>query len=345
MERRIINKESTSIGKTRDKNDDSIYIGKDYAAVIDGVSHKSTIKTPNGEIKIAEIITKAIEKIDGTTYAEILDFNEFVKYVNRYIANYLEKHNMPEKIGEMEATGVIYSKHKNQIWLVGDCRAIYDGKIVKNPLKIDDVVIDIRVQLVKALMEAGFSEQELEENDISKQIITKPELLSKYIKDKKAQERITEYRTQRIKQALLECGFSEKDIEELDLITTYYNPRTLQAYLKNNPNAGEYGYAIFNGKYTEIKNCKVEQLPDDVKTIKLFSDGFSIDALSKDKDVGVAIRKMWAKAKEDPLSLEKNRATHPSKQYSNRAKGERAIDDRSAVVIEIAREEKNIDER
>lgn len=345
MKRKIIHKESTSIGKTRDKNDDSIYIGEDYVAVIDGVSHKSSVKTEEGEIKIARIITKAIERIDGTAYAEILDFEEFVKYVNRYIANFLEKHGIPEEIGKMEATGVIYSKYPNQIWLVGDCRAIYDGKIVKNPLKIDDVVIDIRVQLVKALMEAGFSEEELEENDISKQIITKPELLSKYIKDKKAQERITEYRTQRIKQALLECGFSEKDIEELDLITTYYNPRTLQAYLKNNPNAGEYGYAIFNGKYTETKNCKVEQLPDDVKTIKLFSDGFSIDALSKDKDVGAAIRKMWAKAKEDPLSLEKNRATHPSQPYSFKAQDERAIDDRTAVIIEIREEEKDIEER
>ena len=87
----------------------------------------------------------------------------------------------------------------------------------------------------------------------------------------------------------------------------------------------------------------VEQLPDDIHTIKLFSDGFSIDSLTKDSDVGAALRTMWTKAKEDPLSLKENKATHPSKPYSNLAAEERATDDRSAVIIEIRNKNKDKD--
>ena len=244
----------------------------------------------------------------------------------------------------MEATGAVYSKSFNQIWLVGDCRAIYDGHVVKNPLKIDDVYVDIRIQIVKALLQEGYSEEVLENNDISKSIIHNPELLSQYITDKKLQEQIEEYRKNRIKSALLECGFSESEIESNSLVKKYYNPRDLQAMLKNNPNMGDYGYAIFNGKYTEQKNCKIAQLPQNVKNIKLFSDGFSVDSLNNDKDIGFAVRKILNRAKNDPLSIGDNKATHPAKQYSKYRK-EKAIDDASAVIIEIKQQEYELDER
>lgn len=343
MEKRIVHKESISSGKFKGKNDDDIYIGDDYAAVIDGVSHKSQIQTEDGEIKIAQIITKAIKKIDGTNYAKDLNFDEFVKYINWYIAEYLIRCGYQDYIGKMEATGVVYSKQFNQIWLVGDCRAIYDGHVVKNPLKVDSVYVDIRIQIVKALIQEGYSMQFLEEHDVSKEIIHNPEAISKYISNPNTKNEIEEYRINRIKAALLECGFTEQEIETEDLIRKYYNPRDLQAVVKNNPNMGEYGYAIFNGQYTEQRNCKVVTLPDNVKTIKLFSDGFSINALNNDRDIGYAVREEWKKANIDPLSININKATHPAQKYGRGSK-QRAIDDASAVILEIKPKERKIDE-
>ena len=107
---------------------------------------------------------------------------------------------------------------------------------------------------------------------------------------------------------------------------------------------GEYGYAIFNGRYTEQKNCKVVTLPSDVKSIRMFSDGFSTDALNNDMDIGYAVEKIWGKAREDPLSININKATHPAKQYSQKST-EKAIDDASAVIIEIKQYEQDLDER
>lgn len=347
MQRKIINKESYSAGKYEGHNDDDIYIGKDFAAVIDGVSNKSSIVVDGKQIKMAKIITEAIRKMDrpgAPVYAKTLTFEEFIKFTNLYIQEYLQRQGVSDAAGKLEATGAIYSRFHNQIWLVGDCKAIYDGNVAQRPLKIDEVIVDIRTKLVEALLQEGYSEEELIQNDVSLSIIKSPDLLSKYIKSPEIIKDLEAYRTKRVKQALLECGFTEGGIEEQDLVKKYYNPRDLQLLLKNNPNVREYGFAVFNGKYTETKNCKVVNLPENVKTIKLFSDGFPIDALNNDKDIGYAVRKIRRKAEEDPLSIGINRAVHASRRYSKK-EARRAIDDASAVIIEIAREEREDDER
>lgn len=332
MKTKIVYEELFSEGKSQENNDDCIYVGTNFAAVIDGVSHKS-----GKEVKISKIITEAIEKMDrpnAPVYAKTLSFEEAVRFINLYIKEYLQRHDMAEEVGKLEATGVIYSKYYNQVWLVGDCRAIYDGNVIQNPLKIDQVYIDIRVKLIEALLEEGYTQEELIQNDISRDIIKHPELLSKYIKREEIKKQLEYYRAQRIKSALLECGFSEEEIEEQDLITKYYNPRDLQQMLKNNPNMNSFGYAVFNGENTEVKNCKVVTLPDNVKSIKLFSDGFPIDAFEDNNDIGHAVRIIRRRAIIDPLSVRQNRATHVPKRYSKKEK-RKAIDDASAIVFRI----------
>ena len=331
VERLIVNVESTTHGKRARGNDDDLIIGKDFAAVIDGVSHKSKIETEDGKIiKIAQIITEAIRKIDDTNYAEIMDFNTFVNYVNWYIARYLEEHGHPEMVGQMEATGVIYSRHKNQIWLVGDCRAICDGQVIQNPLKIDEVYIRIRDKILENLPAEAL--EQLRKKDVTKTIIHHPETIGEHIKDGEKREKVEEYRRRVIRETLLECGFTDEEIEAEGLIKKYYNPRKIQAILKNKTFMGDYGYAVFNGRYTEQRNCRVVQLPETISTIKLFSDGFSVAALKNKKDIGHAIRYEWKKAANNPLG--KGVATHPAAEYGPGAK-EIKFDDFTAAVIRI----------
>ena len=221
MQRKIVNKESYSAGKHEGHNDDDIYVGKDFAAVIDGVSHKSSILVDGKQIKMAQIITEAIRKMDrpgAPVYAKTLTFDECVRFINLYIQGYLQRHGVGEVVGKLEATGAIYSRFHNQIWLVGDCKAIYDGKVAQNPLKIDEVVVDIRTKLVEALLQEGYTEEQLMQNDVSVSIIKHPNHLSKYIKNQNTIEELERYRTERIKQALLECGFTEQEIQEQNLI-------------------------------------------------------------------------------------------------------------------------------
>ena len=346
-ETKIKNVESTSIGKVSRKNDDDIYIGENFAAVIDGVSNKSSIEINGKEIRIAGIITEALKKIDrpsAPTYAKELTFEEFVKYINMYIRKYCERYNISLTDKLLEATGVIYSKFYNQIWLVGDCRATYDDCVVEHELKIDEVYANIRVEIVKALLRDGYTEEELFEEDFSKSIIVKPETIPQYIKDDEKARKLQEYIADTMYQALLKSGFSKDEIEEQGLAQKYNNPKKLQDYLKNNPNAGEYGYAVFNGINTEVKNCIVQDLPSNVKTIKLSSDGFPISSLMQNKDLGYAIRRNRILAKKDPLSIKENKSVKKAVRQSDKSKF-LAMDDASAVCIEIKHIEERDDER
>ena len=136
---------------------------------------------------------------------------------------------------------------------------------------------------------------------------------------------------------MLSCGFPLDEIDKEDLVLKYYNPRNLQAMLKNNPLVRDYGYAVFNGQYTEERNCRVVTLPKTAKSITLFSDGFSPESFARKRDVGYAVREGGRKAKQDPLSISVNRATHPAQRYGEGAE-EMAIDDASAVIFELVDE-------
>lgn len=340
--KKIVNVESVSVGKRPGENNDGIYIGEDFAIAIDGVSNNSAIEVNGKHIEIADIITEAIRQNDGNGFFRALNFEEFVKYINTYISKYCKEVGYPLDEKPLEATAAIYSRYYNQIWLVGDARAICDGEVIQNELKIDEVFTKIRIELTKALLKEGYSQEELMDgSSLERKIIDDPKLIKKHIKDKERAEEIEEYLRNLMHETLQECGFSEEEIVKKNLLEKYNNPRKLQMYLKNNPNVGEYGYSVFNGKDTEIKNCKVVYLPPNVKTIKLFSDGIFVDVMEKSKDLGAVVRNLRKNAKKDPLSIGENEtlksAFHQSKRFPYLA-----IDDSSAVVIRIEQEQYNI---
>ena len=90
--------------------------------------------------------------------------------------------------------------------------------------------------------------------------------------------------------------------------------------------------------YTPIENCLVKDLPQNVKNIRLSTDGFPIEILKKSKDLGMAIRKNRNLAKSDPICINENYGIHNSDIQDRQ--GHLAFDDESAVEIRI--EEKNL---
>ncbi len=346
--RRIRNVESTSIGKCPEKNDDDIYIGENYAAVIDGVSNKSTIERDGKKIGVANIITEAIRKLDeksAPSYAKKLEFEEFTDCVNLYIKKYCEHIGYDLYKKPLEATGAIYSRAHNQIWIVGDCRAIYDGKVIQNELKIDEVYAKLRVSIINILLKNGYTVGDLLKRDISKEFIKEPEKIPEVIQDKDVVQTIEEIIQITMHETLLKCGFSEEEIKEGNLLQKYNTPRKLQVYFKNNPNANEYGYSVFNGIKTEGKNCIVQDMPEDVRHIRLFSDGFPVKMLNNNKDLGYAIRANRRLAEKDPLSINENRGVKGASKQTQREDNILAVDDASAVDIIIERVEERDDER
>lgn len=336
----IKNIESTSVGKTRTKNDDGIFIGRNFAAVFDGVSTKSAVVIDGKKIRVADIIIEAIKTIDGDnapSYAKELDLNEFLQIINMYIKKYCEKHDISLEDNKLEATGAIYSKYHNQIWLVGDCKAVYNGKTIENDLKADELYTELRLEIINSLFKEGYTPQDIFEKDLSEIIIDDPKKCAQYIKSKDEVRRIKAFIKDKMHQALLDTGFTEEQIVEENLLQRFYKPKILQEYAKNNPNARDYGYSVFNGIYTPAKFCKVENLPDNVGNIRLSTDGFPTDILKKSRDLGMAIRRNRILAKTDPISIKENLGIHNSgiQDKSNNL----AFDDESAIEIQIVERE------
>lgn len=340
MERKIKLIESFSAGKKQGKNDDSIYVGEYFAAVVDGVSNKSSIKIGEKEIKIADIIAQAINTFDDQKCAEYLTFDKMILWINEYVKRYLISIGKEDMVGKVEATAAIYSKYHNQIWIIGDCRAIYDGKAVLNPLKIDDVYVALRKRIIAGLIEDGYTEEQLLEKDKSNEIIYNPYKLDKYIISSYIKNGLQNYRKELIRETLLECGFTDKEIDRDGLVQEYYNPREIQKRAKNSTKMGIYGYSVLNGEYTEPSNCRIEQLAENVQRIILSSDGLPFDALLTG-GIQKAIRARGSRAKKDRLSIKNNPATHSARRYLPKGKGREheqlpyATDDASAVEIEI----------
>ena len=331
----IKNIESVSIGKNIGRNDDEIYIGENFAAVVDGVSNKSLIIMDGKKIRIADIIIDAIKRLDRQSapeYAKRFNLEEFTRSINIFIRRYCKEHNISLKQHTLEATAAIYSKFHNQIWLVGDCRAVYDGQVLEHELKADELYQEMRLYVIRTLLHNGYTKEEIFENDISKEIIIHPEKCEEYITNDNEVQKIKRFLQRKMRQALLDAGFKKSEIREKNLLSVYSYPQKLQMYAKNNPNAKAYGYAVFNGIHTAVENCLIQQLPENVRKIRLATDGFPMSILLNAVDMKDAVERNRALAKKDPISIKKNAGIHNSVE---RKDGQFVFDDESAIDIRI----------
>ena len=146
--------ESNIIGKkSQEACEDGLVMTDDFIAVIDG----STSKTPkhlspdmkNGRYAMM-IISEYIQqemKADATV-------DEFCEGITAYIYN---KVYQPMGIEEqlrlhpeerLTASVVVYSNHRKEVWMVGDCQAIIKRKLYDNSKPYEQEIAQKRVELI-----------------------------------------------------------------------------------------------------------------------------------------------------------------------------------------------------
>lgn len=157
--------ESNIIGKkSQETCEDGIVITDDFVAVIDG----STSKTPthlapdmkNGRyamVLISEYIQKKLK-----AEASVDDFCQGVTayiynkvYCELKVEGRLSIH--PEE--RLTASAVIYSRARREVWMVGDCQAIIDGKLYENGKPYEQEIAEKRVALIKQGMSPAEARQ------------------------------------------------------------------------------------------------------------------------------------------------------------------------------------------
>lgn len=147
--------------KSPESCEDGLVVTADFIAVIDG----STSKTPhhlspdmkNGRYAMVLISEYIQHELKPESTVE-----DFCEGVTSYIYNKvyrqqgIEEQMQAHPEERLTASAILYSKAKNEVWMVGDCQAIIDGKLYENNKLFEDIVARRRVELIRQ----GFTPQE-----------------------------------------------------------------------------------------------------------------------------------------------------------------------------------------
>lgn len=154
--------ESCIIGKkSQEACEDGMVVTDDFIAVIDG----STSKTPkhlNPDMKNGRYTMMLISEYIQEELKADASVDEFCQGVTAYIYNKVyEKLGVEERLKEhpeerLTASAILYSRTRNEVWMVGDCQAIIAGKLYENGKPYEEKIARKRVELI----EQGFSPAE-----------------------------------------------------------------------------------------------------------------------------------------------------------------------------------------
>ena len=160
--------ESSIIGKkSQEACEDGMVVTDDFIAVIDG----STSKTPkhlNPDMKNGRYAMMLISEYIREELKADASVDDFCQGVTAYIYNKVyEKLGVEERLKEhpeerLTASAILYSRTKNEVWMVGDCQAIIAGKLYENGKPYEEKIARKRVELIEQGLSPAEARKQIE---------------------------------------------------------------------------------------------------------------------------------------------------------------------------------------
>lgn len=160
--------ESSIIGKkSSEACEDGMVVTDDFIAVIDG----STSKTPkhlNPDMKNGRYAMMLISEYIREELKADASVDDFCLGVTAYIYNKVyEKLGVEERLKEhpeerLTASAILYSRTRNEVWMVGDCQAIIDGKLYENGKSYEQEIARKRVELIEQGLSPAEARKQIE---------------------------------------------------------------------------------------------------------------------------------------------------------------------------------------
>ena len=160
--------ESSIIGKkSPEACEDGMVVTDDFIAVIDG----STSKTPkhlNPDMKNGRYAMILISEYIREELKADASVDDFCQGVTAYIYNKVyEKLGVEERLKEhpeerLTASAILYSRTRNEVWMVGDCQAIIDGKLYENGKPYEQEIARKRVELIEQGLSPAEARKQIE---------------------------------------------------------------------------------------------------------------------------------------------------------------------------------------
>lgn len=154
------------MGKKEDQSlcEDGLFINDDFIAVFDGVTSKSS-RTFGGKTGGRAAMEKAVEAMSDMPFD--IEAKELFEKINSAV---LSLYN-GEPTGEAAVCAIVYSRHKKQVWSVGDCQCRINSQYYSHEKKIDILLSDIRSLVLELARLEDATNEELIKNDIGREFI------------------------------------------------------------------------------------------------------------------------------------------------------------------------------
>ena len=160
--------ESSIIGKkSPEACEDGMVVTDNFIAVIDG----STSKTPkhlNPDMKNGRYAMMLISEYIREELKADASVDDFCQGVTAYIYNKVyEKLGVEERLKEhpeerLTASAILYSRIRNEVWMVGDCQAIINGKLYENGKPYEQEIARKRVELIEQGLSPAEARKQIE---------------------------------------------------------------------------------------------------------------------------------------------------------------------------------------
>ena len=254
--------ESKIVGKkSLEACEDGLVVTDDFIAVIDG----STSKTPkhlNPDMKNGRYAMMLISEYIREELKADASVDDFCQGVTAYIYNKVyEKLGVEERLKEhpeerLTASAILYSRTRNEVWMVGDCQAIIDGKLYENGKPYEQKIARKRVELI---------EQDLSPAEARKQI--EPLLIKAMLSGQNQNYTVIDgfpiYR-EGVKVVALKTKPASSSIE------TYFQEQTKPVSSPNEVVLASDGYPFLKPTLAASEAALAEQIANDPQNIRSF---------------------------------------------------------------------------
>ena len=160
--------ESSIIGKKNPETcEDGMVVTDDFIAVIDGSTSK-TSKHLNPDMKNGRYAMMLISEYIREELKADASVDDFCQGVTAYVYNKVyEKLGVEERLKEhpeerLTASAILYSRTRNEVWMVGDCQAIIDGKLYENGKPYEQEIARKRVELIEQGLSPAEARKQIE---------------------------------------------------------------------------------------------------------------------------------------------------------------------------------------
>lgn len=158
-----------------DHCEDGLVITNDFVAVIDGSTSKTDSRLVEGMTngRLAMLLIK--EEINNLpTDTSLLTFSRRVTrkistFCQKTAQNWQEMTRHPEK--RLCASVIVYSRYRDEIWMIGDCQCLINGIYFDNPKPYEAQLAAKRAKILQAALLSGATVEGLMADDIGRKAI------------------------------------------------------------------------------------------------------------------------------------------------------------------------------